>query len=68
LSGKLTGIDLWRIYGEFTSLPPVVLTSSLSPSDYAEAIGYEPDAPIFLHKPFYAETCRKVIKRFIANI
>lgn len=66
LGGKLTGIDLWKIYQEFTPMPPVVLTSSLSVARYLEALENQPEIPIFLPKPFFADECRQVIRRFMA--
>lgn len=68
LSGKLTGIDVWKIYSEFSPLPPVVLTSSIPIPKYFEAVGRGPDVPIYLPKPFYAEECRQIIRRFMANV
>ena len=68
LTGKLTGIDLWRLYRDFYPSPPVVLTSSLPLSNYLATMQNEPDAPIFLAKPFFAEECRVIVKRFMANL
>src|ERR1700757_5248740 len=48
LSGKLTGIDLWRIYRDFYPVPPVVLTSSLPIPIFLEKMRDEPEAPIYL--------------------
>jgi DNA-binding NtrC family response regulator len=68
LSGKLTGFDLWRIYREFYPSPPVVLTSSLPIPNYLEALDGETEIPIFLPKPFFAQECKLIVKRFMANI
>lgn len=68
LNGKLTGVDLWRMYREFYPAPPVVLTSSLPTSRYLEKVGAENDTPAYLAKPFYAEECRAIVKRFMASV
>lgn len=69
LAGKLTGVDLWKIYLEFNPSPPVVLTSSLPYSRYLEQVGAAPeDPPVYLPKPFYAEECRRIVRRYMANI
>jgi CheY-like chemotaxis protein len=67
LDGKLTGLDLWRIYREFQPAPPVVLTSSLSFERYLAA-AHDDEPPPFLPKPFFAEECRQLVKRFLANL
>jgi response regulator of citrate/malate metabolism len=67
LAGKLTGLDLWRIYGEFCPAPPVVLTSSLPFPRLLGATAADENVPSFLPKPFYAEECRRIIRRFVAS-
>lgn len=69
LEGKLTGVDLWKIYQEFSANPfSLVLTSSLSVNRYLEAVGNTRDIPAYLPKPFYVDECRHIIRRFLANI
>jgi CheY-like chemotaxis protein len=68
LNGKLTGVDLWRLYREYEPVPPVVITSSLPIPRYLEVVGDELDVPVFLAKPFFAEECRKLVKPFMASV
>jgi DNA-binding NtrC family response regulator len=68
LTGKLTGVDLWKIYEEFSPSPPIVLTSSLSIPRFFDTVGTGPEVPAYLPKPFYAEECRWVVRRFLASI
>jgi len=67
LAGKLTGVDLWRIYLEYYPCPPLVLTSSLPASRVLEQLGDGAELPVFLPKPFYADECRRIVKCFMAN-
>ncbi|MGZ3650208.1 MAG: response regulator [Bdellovibrionota bacterium] len=68
LNGKLTGVDLWRLYQEYYPAPPVVLTSSLPIPRFLEKVGSGPDVPVYLPKPFYAEECRQIVKRYMASV
>jgi DNA-binding NtrC family response regulator len=67
LAGKLTGIDLFKIYHEFKAYPPMVLTSSMGVPRFLEAFGKYLLIPTFLPKPYYVEECREIIQRFLAG-
>lgn len=68
LAGKLTGVDVYHIYQQFAPLPPMVITSSLPIPRFLERMRDETEIPPYLPKPFYAEECRQIVKRYMANL
>jgi DNA-binding NtrC family response regulator len=64
LAGKLTGLDVWHLQDEFFPYTPVVLTSSMPPSEFHSAAGE--NAPPYFPKPFRLQDCRKVLQRYLS--
>jgi response regulator of citrate/malate metabolism len=66
LSGKETGLDLWRACVDQCRGAPLVVTSSLPLHQYFDLIGRNDHAPIYLPKPYEIESCRSVLKDLLA--
>ena len=61
LSGRLSGLSVWRYCSRHMPRVPVVMMSSLSVPTYLDLVKDLPVKPAFLHKPFSVSECRNVL-------
>lgn len=68
LSGKATGLDLWKACLEKFRDTPLIVTSSLGMHRYFDMIGRDSHAPIFLPKPYKPTDCRFILQDLLNSV